>query len=375
MYIMNKFDIVEKINFTDLIRANFTHPGSPYNILINYNIAPESFIDNYFNWGRNALYYLFKSLPFSYITFPAFTCPTLTEAAEKAGKKIILTEVDLNTFNIDINKVPKDTECLVVVHTFGNPVNIKEIRNKFNQLLIIEDCAHSLFAKINNQFVGSRGDIILFSFYKQIANINGALLLTKSKLLNYQNTESDYKYLKRIIYKTKGWHQWIVNYKRHDYLPQIEPHGISKNKPSKLVFKLFSSGFIKLESEIEKRRRVAKWHDEQVNKSVYFMHQWQTKNSLVSYYQYALRLKPEYCYIRDKLGFNLRQKNIFIGRLWYDAPIVQDRYKKYQKSCPNALQLAKAVINLPIHSCYRKEDVEYLFNQLNKTIKDLLSNS
>lgn len=367
---MSKFDVVEKIGCFDLMTAFLKKSKtSPYRLLKKDLFIAGDWQENYFDWGRNALFYLFKNLKYKKIAFPAFTCPTLIQAAEAAGKEIVLLEIDLNTFNLDIEKIPSETKCLVVVHTFGNPVNIKAIKNKFPQAFILEDCAHSLFSKIDGKFVGDQGNAVLFSFYKQIANINGSLLLAKDKLIKKQKRESSFKYLKRLIFKTNGVHQWILNFKRHQYLPEIEPHSLTKNKSSNLSFVLFEKGFKKLKNEVEKRKQVAKWYYQQTENSPYLISQRAEENSRPSYYHFAVRLKPSLVPIRDRVVLSLRKRNIFLARLWYDAPIAKKQFKSYQKSCPNALLLAQSVINLPIYSSYTSTDVVYLFSQLNQTIK------
>lgn len=373
---MVKFDIVPKISFRLILKSIFKRPQVfPYQLLVKEKIISSSFPRNYyyFDWGRNALFYLFKYLKYKRIAFPAFTCPTLIQAAEAAGKEVILVEVNLDTFNLDIKKIPQNVESLVAVHTFGNPVNINKIRQRFKNIFIIEDCAHALFSQLNNQFVGSQGDAVLFSFYKQTPNINGALLLTKlrsdKRLVARQKQESNFKYLKRLIFKTNGIHQRFLNFKRHQYLPKIELHNLTKNKPSNLTFSLFKKGFKKLKKEIEKRRRIVKWYYQQTKKSQFLIAQKPKVNSNPSYYHFVVRLVPELASVRDKVVLSLRKKNIFLARLWYDAPITQEKFKRYKKICPNALLLARTVINLPIFSSYTSKDISYLFTEINKAIK------
>ena len=87
---MSKFDLNLKIKPQDLIGE--IYPSSrqmPDELLQKAFDFSSRLQPSYFSWGRNALYYLFQSLPFKNITFPAFTCPTLTQAAQKAGKKVL----------------------------------------------------------------------------------------------------------------------------------------------------------------------------------------------------------------------------------------------------------------------------------------------
>lgn len=369
---MCKFDLSEKIKPTDLINALIDKSKvNPLGVLKKELKVSGDWQANYFNWGRNALYYLFKSLPYKTITFPAFTCPTIVEPAEQAGKEVILTEIDLDTFNLDIDKIPFQTECLVVVHTFGNPVNIAKIRKKLGKVFIIEDCAHALFSRVNNKFVGNAGNVVLFSLYKQVANLNGALLLSKEGFNFTQEQESNFNYLKRLIIKTAGFHQYCLNLKKQQYLPSIEPQELNANKPSRLVFNLFEKGFRKLEKEIEARRKIADLFYQEAEKSKFIICQKPGLGSKPSYYHFVIRLTPELAPLREKIVLALRKKNIFIDRLWYTAPITEGKYKAFQKKCPQALLLAQTVINLPIYSWYTKKDAAYLFDQINKTIDHL----
>jgi dTDP-4-amino-4,6-dideoxygalactose transaminase len=385
---MSKFDLSEKIKLIDLINSLISESKVfPFELLQRKLNLSTNWQENYFSWGRNAFYYLFKSLPFKALTLPAFTCPTLTEAAEKANKKVVLTEIDLESFNLDINKIPPKTECLVVVHTFGNPVNVGEIRKKFRQkrtgkkLFIIEDCAHALFSKINNRFVGNDGDALLFSLYKQVANLNGALLLNKenSKVARSSNLGGWIPWqprdLKRLIIKLAGPHQFFLDFKRREYLPAIEKQELNSDRPSNLVFNLFEKGFRQLEKEIEGRRKIASWYYQEVKKYKFIIPQKSETNSRPSYYHFVIRLIPELASQREKIVLKLRKRNIFVDRLWYQAPIVKKKYQEYQKKCPQALLLAKTVINLPIYSNYTKNDVHALFKRLDETIKDLIPNS
>jgi dTDP-4-amino-4,6-dideoxygalactose transaminase len=368
---MDKFDIVEKIPALNLLKSLINcNQRLPHELLSQkvkylHNISP-----NYFNWGRNALYYLFKSLPFTTIAFPAFTCPTIVEAAEKANKKIILLEVDLNNFNIVEEKIPVGLECLVVVHTFGNPVSIAKIKQKHKQIFIVEDCAHALMARIDNGLAGNLGDAVLFSLYKQTPNINGALLLTKKPIVGAQKQESSFSYFKRLIVKINGYHQFLVNKRRQQYLPEIQPFALNNYKPSPLVLSLFNTGLSYLEKEIVGRRRVATHYDERLKNNKWLVPQKQQGQS--SYYTYAVRLAPKVAKLRDRLLISLRNKNIFLARMWHDAPIMQLRFAKYKRLCPNATTLAQTVINLPIYSSYTEQDVDYLLQSIEESIRVLL---
>lgn len=384
---MSKFDLVERFNFWDLLSSS-KKITLPHELFKKEGIIKDKAINKinkinknnknkwqpyYFNWGRNALFFLFKNLPFKKISFPAFTCPTLTEAAEAAGKEIELLEINPKTFNLDLEKLKgkrKKIECLVAVHTFGNPLDIKKIKKILPKTLIIEDCAHALFSQIKNksgknEYLGHQGDIILFSLYKQIPNINGSLLLSKQRFQIKQEEESLLTYPKRILVKTKGVHQRLLELLRKTYLPKIEQFNYNENQPNKIIFVLFEKKFTKLKDEVVKRRKIAHWYKEELKHSKFLSYQQEEIGSRPSFYQFPVSLKKPYVKYRDQLGLFLRENNFFVDRLWFDAPITASRFKKFQKTCPQALSLSKSVLNLPIKGDYQKEEVTQFLQRIN----------
>ena len=88
----------------------------------------------------------------------------------------VLVDVDLETFNIDCNKVIKaitpNTKAIIPVHLFGQVANMEEIMKlaKANNLFVIEDNAQgmgSVFEFSNNNKIksGTIGDLGTTSFF------------------------------------------------------------------------------------------------------------------------------------------------------------------------------------------------------------------
>ena len=82
------------------------------------------------------------------------------------------------------------TKAILVVHQFGIPAQmneIMEIANEYN-LKVIEDCAQAHGAKYRGQYVGTIGDIGVFSLNvnKTIQSGEGGVCITKDKDLHYR---------------------------------------------------------------------------------------------------------------------------------------------------------------------------------------------
>lgn len=87
----------------------------------------------------------------------------------KVGANPIFADIDddfnLNPKSIE-EKITSKTKAIICVHLYGKPCNIKEIlkiKKKYN-LFLIEDCSQAHGAKINNKYVGSFGDLSIWSF-------------------------------------------------------------------------------------------------------------------------------------------------------------------------------------------------------------------
>lgn len=92
-------------------------------------------------------------------------------AISRTGLTPILVEPDIDTYLIDenriIEKITSKTKAILPVHLYGRLCNMDAIKEiaKNHQLKIIEDCAQSHGATLNNIVCGNMGDAAGFSFY------------------------------------------------------------------------------------------------------------------------------------------------------------------------------------------------------------------
>ena len=82
----------------------------------------------------------------------------------------VFVDVDPVTMNMNPDliedKITERTKAIIVTHAWGLPARmdrIVDIAHKHG-LLVIEDCAHALFAKYKGKYVGTWGDVGSFSF-------------------------------------------------------------------------------------------------------------------------------------------------------------------------------------------------------------------
>ncbi|MCB0508550.1 MAG: aminotransferase class I/II-fold pyridoxal phosphate-dependent enzyme, partial [Bacteroidetes bacterium] len=88
----------------------------------------------------------------SKIIVPAFTYIATAEVVKLLGFELVLCDVDVNTFNVNIEHIKavysEDVKAIIVVHLFGQVCDINEITAfcKDNNIFLIEDNAQALGA-------------------------------------------------------------------------------------------------------------------------------------------------------------------------------------------------------------------------------------
>ena len=104
------------------------------------------------------------------ITTP-FTFIATAEAISYLGATPVFVDIDPYTFNIDLNQVEQaitaKTRAVIPVHLFGQPVDMNALKTLCDDrgLVIVEDCAQSFGAHIDNRMTGSFGKFGAFSFF------------------------------------------------------------------------------------------------------------------------------------------------------------------------------------------------------------------
>ena len=101
----------------------------------------------------------------------------------------VFADVEKDTWNIDPSeiekKITKKTKAILPVHLHGRPADMKRILKiaRAHKLYVIEDAAHAVEAMVQEQKIGSIGDMTVFSFYatKNIATGEGGMITTNNK--------------------------------------------------------------------------------------------------------------------------------------------------------------------------------------------------
>tara|TARA_B100001996_G_scaffold339126_1_gene291947 strand:+ start:312 stop:1436 length:1125 start_codon:yes stop_codon:yes gene_type:complete len=128
------------------------------------------------------------------VLVPANTYIASILGITSANLKPIFVEPDPITFNISIDSIKKSitkkTKAILAVDLYGYPADLFAIKKmaKKKDILLIEDAAQSLGAKINKKMIGSISDATCFSFFpgKNLGALGdgGAVTTNNKKLFN-----------------------------------------------------------------------------------------------------------------------------------------------------------------------------------------------
>ena len=122
------------------------------------------------------------------ITTAMTFCSTVNSIIN-CGATPVICDIDEKTRNISIEEIIKKisakTKAIIPVHFAGYPCDMEKIMQiaKEKNIFVIEDCAHAIESKFNNQHCGTFGDIGCFSFYatKNLAIGEGGMAISNNE--------------------------------------------------------------------------------------------------------------------------------------------------------------------------------------------------
>lgn len=144
-----------------------------------------------FNSGRSSLMAILQAMDIKEgdeVLVQGFTCNAAVNPILASGAKPVFVDID-DTLNLDPEdlekKITPRSRAVMIQHSFGCPAQTAEIlsiASKHN-LLVIEDCAHSLGARYKGKLCGTFGDVSFFSFGRDkiISSVYGGMVATNDQ--------------------------------------------------------------------------------------------------------------------------------------------------------------------------------------------------
>ena len=298
------------------------------------------------------------------VILPSFSIISCVAAIVKAGAKPVLIDSKLDTWNMDISKIEekinKKTKAIMVVHTYGLPVEMDEVlelTKKYN-LFLIEDAAEMHGQTYKNKKCGSFGDISTFSFYpnKHITTGEGGMLVCDSeKIADRCRSLRNlcFQKNKRFVHEELGWNYRITSLQAALGIAQIN----------------------KLEKNVIKKRKIGNLYRKYLenNKNVILPIK-KTNYARNIYWVFGLILKKNS--LKDISFIMESLKKSGIGTRPFFWPVhLQPVFKKKgwfkNEVYPNSEYMANNGFYLPSGLSLKEIEIEYICEKLNTILQDI----
>ena len=309
------------------------------------------------------------------VIMPSYGFVSVANSVVLRNAKPVFAEIDPKTLNISYDdikrKITKKTKAIYVIHYAGHSCEIEKIANlaKKKRIYLIEDAAHSFLAKYKNKFLGTIGDIGVFSFHETknlVGGQAGCISINNVSLIERTNTILDKgtdrkKFLnnfkKKIISsQKKGFYSWV----------DIG----SEYRASELTSALLYSQVKKVKKIQKKREKFWNKYKDYINKfkSDMFYVIKPIKNCISAYHLFVLVFKS----LKKSNEFKKVMEKNGIAATFHYVPLHKSKMGK--RFCNYKLPVTERIYNRVVRLPLFSDITDKEFNKILYSLKKFLIN-
>jgi hypothetical protein len=313
------------------------------------------------------------------VGYPGYACVDLAAAAQFAGVRVRLYDIDPTSLSPDLASVKRmldrGVDAIVVAHLFGYAADVSAVRELAAErgVVVIEDAAQGAGGTWNGRRLGGLGDLSVVSFGrgKGLCAGGGGALLGQgdhwTTIVEKLELNSGGRGLGGIV---KTGVQWALGRPSVYALPAMlpflhlgemvyheagEPVGMPASASS-----LVSSAFRLEESDLESRRRTARTLDDAAARAPTLGRIAPIPDSVPGYLRYAVRDLSGSRRIDPELGVVQPYP-----RTLSEQPELRSALVSGEPLMPGAAELRKSLFTLPTHRFVRPSDLAALTRWMN----------
>jgi len=309
------------------------------------------------NSGTDALLLSLRLLdlqPEDEVILPVFSHIAIAHVILRVGAMPVFADVDPLTGLIDLTNlesaITEKTKAVIVVHLYGKAVNmisLMELARKYN-IAVIEDCSHATGAQFHGRRLGTFGLTGCFSFYPTMnfggVGDGGMVITDNDDHAQRLRKFREYGRVDNIYYDEIGYNtrldaiQAAVLYLKMD---DLEDANAEKIENARFYNKSLMGANAVLPEITDDFSHVFNFYTLQVAQ-------------------------------RDALEIYLKEKKVGCG-IYYPVPLhlqpCFDFFEYKEGSYPQAEQLSKRVISLPVFPGLKRQEIQFVA----QTVLDFLS--
>jgi perosamine synthetase len=307
---------------------------------------------------------------------PALTWISTANVVEHLGGKVVFCDIDLDTFNIDVNdaarKINPRTKAILPVHLFGLSADMSPIMELAREhgLWVVEDAACGFGSTYQGRHVGTLGDTGCFSFHprKAITTGEGGMITTQSDALAEK--------LRRL----RDHGAAMTDLQRHmgarPYLLADHPDAGYNQRMTDFQAALGSAQMDRAQAIVDERRRLASVYDEAFAKLPWLASPAHLVGYGHGYQSYPCLFKPEslatdsikrvnelrneWMDRLQKAGISTRPATHAVHMLTY----YRDKYGLVPADFPNAWAANDCSISLPLFHGMTQGEQEHVITNI-----------
>jgi perosamine synthetase len=272
------------------------------------------------------------------VALPTYACSALLNAVNMVGANPRPIDVEAGSFNLSpimLDEQGGDARCVIAVHTYGVAADVAELKD--GRRLVVEDCCHTIGGADGGGYIGSKGDVAIFSFYatKVITGGQGGLVWSANE---------------SMVADVEDYRQFDC---RQMYRPRFNL------QMTDIQAALIESQMRRLEIIKQRRRSIATIYQNNLPRGLSV--QAGLGNSTMPYRFVVITPDQE---VRDALRLHMAHAGISCA-----VPI--ERHELLHRylcldplDYPVAERLVETTLSLPIHLCLSDNEVEYITQTL-----------
>ena len=317
------------------------------------------------NTGTAALHLALSALDIGIgdeVLVPSITYLASLQAISATGAKPVICDVLEDSVLIDPQdartRITPNTKAIMPVHYASNSYGLDAIYNlaqEFN-LRVVEDAAHSIGSKQGENFIGSSGDILCFSFdgIKNMTSGEGGAVVTADPIVLQRIKDARLLgVMKDTEKRLSGQRSWFFDVEHQGYRFHM----------SNIMAAIGREQLKKLNNFGIKRRQLVNVYRKSLS----------AVNG-ISHLNYPVtEIVPHICIIkitnglRNQLMEFLRSKGVECGVHYQPNHLLTFYRTNY--SLPIAEKLFEQLLTLPLHADLSVEDVDYVCNHIKEFMR------
>ena len=317
--------------------------------------------------GTSALHLSLVSMgigPNDEVLIPDLTFIATANAVALSKATPVCVDID-SSLNISVNsledKITKKTKAIIPVHFAGYACNMDEIMRIANEhnLVVVEDCAHSLGTFYKKKHVGTFGNAGCFSFYptKNITTIEGGMIITDSeKIAKKVESLRNHGLTRTLMERNKNSKPWMYDVIEPGYNYRLDEVRASLGLSQLERFKEITS----------KRIKAAKYYNTKFKNAKGIEPVNHIHEKTHAYHLYIIRIKKEFGLSRDQIHLELNNRGA--RTTVHYKPIHKFSYFKkfnlHDEDFPNTMSVYEECLTLPLFPTITKKQQDYVLNSI-----------